>query len=61
MSRFKQFHDPELSIWQAAVGEVEAQAAAGTQVEDVGAAQVRGATRGSRLDVLRGHRLLHAS
>jgi len=40
MSRFKQFHDPELSIWQAAVGEVEAQAAAGAQVEDVGAAQV---------------------
>ncbi|MGD0124371.1 MAG: metallophosphoesterase [Terriglobia bacterium] len=40
MAQFKQFHDPELSIWQAAVGEVEAQAAAGTQVEDVGAARV---------------------
>ena len=39
MARLKQFHDPELSIWQAAVGEVEAQAAAGTQVEDVGAPQ----------------------
>lgn len=38
MARFKQFHDPELSIWQAAVGEVSAQAAAGAQVEDVGAA-----------------------
>ena len=40
MAQFKQFHDPELSIWQAAVGEVEAQAAAGRQVEDVGAARV---------------------
>ena len=40
MARFKQFHDPELSIWQAAVGEVEAQAAAGAQVEDVGAPRV---------------------
>ncbi len=40
MARFKQFHDPELSIWQAAVGEVEAQAAAGAQVEDVGAPTV---------------------
>ena len=40
MARFKQFHDPELSIWQAAVGEVEAEAATGTQVEDVGAPQV---------------------
>lgn len=40
MARFKQFHDPELSIWQAAIGEVEAQAAAGTQVEDVGAPSV---------------------
>jgi hypothetical protein len=40
MARFQQFHDPELSIWQAAVGEVEAKAAAGTQVEDVGAPRV---------------------
>ena len=40
MARFKQFHDPELSIWQAAVGEVEAKAAAGKQVEDVVAPQV---------------------
>jgi hypothetical protein len=40
MASFKQFHDPELSIWQAAVGEVAAKAATGTQVEDVGAAQV---------------------
>jgi hypothetical protein len=40
MARFKQFHDPELSIWQAAVGEVAARAAAGTQVQDVGAPQV---------------------
>ena len=40
MARFKQFHDPELSIWQAAVGEVEAEAAAGTQTLDVGAPQV---------------------
>jgi hypothetical protein len=40
MARFTQFHDPELSIWQAAVGEVEAQAAAGGQVEDVGAPRV---------------------
>ena len=39
MARFKQFHDPELSIWQAAVGEVAAKAAAGTQVEDVGASR----------------------
>ena len=45
MAQFKQFHDPELSIWQAAVGEVEAQAAAGTQVEDVGAAQVAAGRR----------------
>jgi hypothetical protein len=37
MARFKQFHDPELSIWQAAVGEVEAKAARGTQTEDLGA------------------------
>ena len=37
MARFKQFHDPELSIWQAAVGEVEAKAARGTQTQDVGA------------------------
>lgn len=37
MARFKQFHDPELSIWQAAVGEVEAQGPTGAQVEDVGA------------------------
>jgi len=40
MARFKQFHDPELSIWQAAVGEVEAKARVGAQVEDVGAARV---------------------
>jgi hypothetical protein len=40
MARFKQFHDPELSIWQAAVGEVEAKAAAGTQTQDVGGLQV---------------------
>ena len=40
MARFTQFHDPELSIWQAAVGEVEAQAAAGGQGEDVGAPRV---------------------
>jgi len=39
MARFKQFHDPELSIWQSAVDEVEAKAAAGTQVEDLGATQ----------------------
>jgi len=39
MARFKQFHDPELSIWQSAVDEVEAKAATGTQVEDVGAEQ----------------------
>ena len=37
MARFKQFHDPELSIWQAAVGEVEAKAATGAQAQDVGA------------------------
>ena len=37
MARFKQFHDPELSIWQAAVGEVAAKAAKGAQVQDVGA------------------------
>ena len=37
MARFKQFHDPELSIWQAAVGEVAAKAATGAQVQDVGA------------------------
>ena len=37
MARFKQFHDPELSIWQAAVGEVEAKRHTGTQVQDVGA------------------------
>jgi 3',5'-cyclic AMP phosphodiesterase CpdA len=37
MARFKQFHDPELSIWQAAVGEVAAKAARGAQVQDVGA------------------------
>ena len=40
MAQFKQFHDPELSIWQAAVGEVAAMRAAGAQVEDVGAARV---------------------
>ena len=40
MARFKQFHDPELSIWQAAVGEVAAKRAAGAQVEDVGTAVV---------------------
>ncbi|MDR3674120.1 MAG: metallophosphoesterase [Acidobacteriota bacterium] len=37
MARFKQFHDPELSIWQAAVGEVEAQRSVGAQTLDVGA------------------------
>ena len=37
MAHFKQFHDPELSIWQAAVGEVEARRRKGTQVQDVGA------------------------
>lgn len=36
MGRYKQFHDPELSIWQSAVEEVAAQRAAGTQVEDIG-------------------------
>jgi hypothetical protein len=41
MARFKQFHDPELSIWQAAVDEVASQAARGGQVEDIGAAPVR--------------------
>ncbi len=40
MARFKQFHDPELSIWQAAVGEVEAKAAVAAQTEDVGAPHV---------------------
>jgi len=40
MARFKQFHDPELAIWQAAVGEVAAQTAAGAQVQDVGAPRV---------------------
>jgi 3',5'-cyclic AMP phosphodiesterase CpdA len=40
MARFKQFHDPELSIWQAAVGEVEARTAAAKQVQDVGAPSV---------------------
>jgi len=39
MARFKQFHDPELSIWQAAVGEVAAKAAVGAQAEDVAAAR----------------------
>jgi Calcineurin-like phosphoesterase len=39
MARFKQFHDPELSIWQSAVEEVAAKAPRGAQVEDVGAAQ----------------------
>ena len=38
MARFKQFHDPELSIWQAAVDEVASQAAHGGQAEDIGAA-----------------------
>ena len=37
MARFKQFHDPELSIWQSAVGEVAAQSAVGVQTQDVGA------------------------
>jgi Calcineurin-like phosphoesterase len=40
MARFKQFHDPELSIWQSAVEEVEARQSAGAQTEDVGAAPV---------------------
>jgi Calcineurin-like phosphoesterase len=40
MARFKQFHDPELSIWQSAVGEVAARAAVGRRVEDVGAPRV---------------------
>jgi len=38
MARFKQFHDPELSIWQSAVEEVAAKASRGAQVEDLGAA-----------------------
>ncbi|HUY12778.1 MAG TPA: metallophosphoesterase [Terriglobia bacterium] len=36
MGRFKQFHDPELSIWQSAVEEVAAQSTAGTQTQDIG-------------------------
>ena len=36
MGRFKQFHDPELSIWQSAVDEVAAQRAAGRQAEALG-------------------------
>ncbi|MGH9431437.1 MAG: metallophosphoesterase family protein [Terriglobia bacterium] len=40
MGRFKQFHDPELSIWQSAVEEVEAKQSAGPQTEDVGATPV---------------------
>lgn len=36
MARFMQFHHPELSIWQAAVGEVEARRPAGAQAQDVG-------------------------
>jgi hypothetical protein len=39
MARFKQFHDPELSIWQAAVGEVEAKRPKGRQVQDVAGAK----------------------
>jgi len=37
--RFKQFHDPELSIWQSVVDEVAAQRTAGAQVQDVGGAR----------------------
>jgi hypothetical protein len=51
MGRLKQFHDPELSIWQAAVGEVAARAAAGRQVEDVGAARAV-AGRPENMDVM---------
>ena len=40
MARFKQFHDPELSIWQAAVGEVEAKAAQALQTQAAGAVAV---------------------
>jgi hypothetical protein len=40
MGRLKQFHDPELSIWQAAVGEAEATRAAGGQTQDVGKAVI---------------------
>ena len=40
MAPFKQFHDPELSIWQAAVGEVEARRPASAQIQDVGALPV---------------------
>lgn len=40
MARFKQFHDPELSIWQSAVGEVEAKSAVGLQTQDAGATAV---------------------
>jgi hypothetical protein len=38
MPRFKQFRDPELSIWQSAVEEVQAPRAA--EAEEVGAAPV---------------------
>ncbi|MGH9452528.1 MAG: metallophosphoesterase [Terriglobia bacterium] len=40
MARFKQFHDPELSIWQSAVEEVAAQSTTGTQVEDIGGPRI---------------------
>ncbi|HUI42723.1 MAG TPA: metallophosphoesterase [Terriglobia bacterium] len=36
MGRYKQFHDPELSIWQSAVDEAAAKRAAGAQTEAVG-------------------------
>ena len=36
MAHLKQFHDPELSIWQSAVDEVAARRAAGVQTEAVG-------------------------
>jgi 3',5'-cyclic AMP phosphodiesterase CpdA len=43
MGRLKQFHDPELSIWQSAVDEVAAKRAAAVQTETVGgAAQITG-------------------
>lgn len=38
MARIKQYHDPELSIWQAAVGEVSTARSGGAQVEDLAAA-----------------------
>jgi len=40
MANPKQFHDPELSIWQSAVEEVVATRATGGQTQDVAAAGV---------------------